>query len=237
MLVSAIITAVRYKLLETTASFWSDAELIVHINACLRDLWRAMSDDQQDYFFTVTPDSGVGSVTMEANTGTLTGVPAGVAKVLGIEPVSQSTYPNMNFFPKRFTHPDMIAARNIPADDPGSVGKVFYAVTGAGGPIAAPTIYIGPKVTSQVYVRLVYVPILSVVSSSDANPIPGESDDGIIAYTIAHALSKEREDRTPDPNWLAKYATEKTNILTFATPRQDDEPDVAEGVHDLFIDG
>ncbi len=51
---------------------------------------------------------------------------------------------------------------------------------------------------------------------------------------IAHALAKERPDRKPDPDWLALYATEKTNIEVFVTPRQEDEPDVAEGVHEMF---
>lgn len=232
-LISAIVTGVRYKLLETTASFWTDAELITHANDAVKDLWRAISDVHEDYFWTVTSDS-VSPVTMAASTLALTNVPAGVAKVLGIEPVSQSSYPSMNFFPRRFTHPDMIAARNASAGDPGSAGKTYYSITGAGAPIAAPTIYAAPMVTSAVLLRLTYVPVAATLISSDANPIPGESDTAIKNYVIAHALAKERPDRKPDPDWLALYATEKTNILVFVKPRQEDEPEVAEGVHDMF---
>lgn len=236
MLISAIITAVRYKLLETTASFWSDAELIVHANAAVRDLWRAVSDKHQDYFFTVTSDT-VTPVTMAASTGTLSNVPAGVAKVLGIEPVSQSSYPRMNFFPRKFNHPDMIAARNVDDQDPQSAGPIFYSITGAGAPIAAPTIYVGPKISSAVTLRLTYVPVCSTLAASDANPIPGESDTAIINYVIAHALAKERPDRKPDPDWLELYATEKTNVEVFVTPRQEDEPEIVEGVHESYMDG
>lgn len=234
-LISAIITGARYKLLETTASFWTDAELITHANDAVKDLWRAISDVHQDYFWTVTSDS-VTPVTMVADTLALANVPAGVSKVLGIEPVSQATYPRMNFFPRRFTHPEMIAARNLSAQDAGQVGPCFYSITGAGAPVAAPTIYAAPRITASVYLRLTYVPVCSTLSSSDANPIPGESDTAIKNYVIAHALSKERPDRKPDPDWLALYATEKDNILVFVTPRQEDEPDVAEGVHDIFIE-
>lgn len=232
-LISAIVTGARYKLLETTASFWTDAELITHANDAVKDLWRAVSDVHQDYFWTVTSDS-VTPVTMAANTLALANVPTGVAKVLGIEPVDQASYPRMNFFPRRFTHPDMIAARNIPAADAGSIGPFYYSITGAGAPVAAPTIYAAPRINAAVYLRLTYVPVCSTLAAGDANPIPGESDTAIKNYVIAHALAKERPDRKPDPDWLALYATEKTNIVVFVTPRQEDEPDVAEGVHDHF---
>lgn len=229
MLISAILTAVRNNLLETTASFWTDAELIVIANNGVRDLWRSIQNLDEDYFFTVNE-----SVSMAANTLALSSVPAGVAKVLGIEPVTQSSYPGMNFFPKRFPHPDMIAARNQPAIDPGGAGKTYYAITGAGAPIAAPTIYAAPKVTSAVTLRLTYVPVLATLVAGDANPVPGESDAAVINYTTAYALGKQREDKSPDPNWLALYKTEKDNILVAIDPRQDDEPTVVEGVHDLY---
>jgi hypothetical protein len=232
VLISEILTAVRDKLVETTANFWPDSELTTHANAAVRDLWRAISDTHQDYFFTTSE-----AVTFPANTATLGSVPAGVAKVLGIEPLVQSSYPNMNFFPKRFTHPDMIAARAADAVDPASAGPTFYAITGAGGPVAAPTIYAAPKVTTAVALRLTYVPVCATLTASSTNPIPGESDDALIAYVIAHALAKERGDRKPDPDWLAKYATEKQNVLKFVTPRQEDEPDVAEAVFEQFTEG
>ena len=52
-----------------------------------------------------------------------------------------------------------------------------------------------------------------------------------MAWTVAFARAKEREDRSPDPAWLAIYATEKQNILTRLTPRQTQEPEI---VGDMF---
>jgi hypothetical protein len=229
-----IIASVRDKLVEPTAVYWTDARLLEHINAARKDLWRAIQDNFQDYFFAVNE-----SVSQGTNAATLSSVPAGVAKVTMIEPVSRSTYPGLNYFPRSYDHPDMIAARASDAVDPTQAGRVFYAITGAGAPVAAPTIYVAPKFTSAVALRLVYIPVLAnlTIGADQENDVPGESDDAIIAFVIAHALAREREDRKPDPDWLAKYATEKTNILTALTPRQNDEPDVAEALFESWTDG
>lgn len=231
--VPELITQVRDKLLESTESFFADSVLLHHINSAIADLWRAISDNFQDYFFEID------DVTMAASTGTLSSVPTNVAKVLGIEPANMQTYPGLKFFPKPYNSAEFQAARAQSSVDPNSGHVIFYAITGAGGPVAAPTIYVAPTLTSAVALKLIHTPTTPKLTNAvgQENPIPGESDDAIIAYTVAHALAKEREDKTPHPDWLAKYATEKANILTFLTPRQNDEPDVAEGVHELFIDG
>lgn len=231
--IPTLITRARRKLLESTASFWTDDELLEHANDAISDLWRAICDNHQDYFFEVD------DVTMAASTGTLSSVPTNVAKVLGIEPADMSTYPGLKFFPKAYNSAEFQAARAQSAVDPNTGHTIFYAVTGAGGPVGAPTIYVAPKVTSAVSLKLTHTPTTPKLTNAvgQENPIPGESDAAIVAYMIAHGLAKERDDKTPHPDWLAKYGTEKTNILTFLTPRQNDEPDVAEGVHELWIDG
>jgi hypothetical protein len=229
-----IINDCRAKLVETTASFWTDAELLRLVNAGIADLWRAISDNFQDYFFTVNE-----SVTHVAGSRTLTGVPSGVAKVLTIEPVTRSSYPSLNYFPRPYNSPEMSNARARDAIDPGQAGPCYYAITGAGAPIAAPTIYVEPRVSVTVPIRLAYTPTTPklTVAVGQANPVPGESDQALIDYVMAHALAKEREDRKPDPDWLSLYGTEKQNILTFCTPRQNDEPDVAEAIFEQFTDG
>jgi hypothetical protein len=47
---------------------------------------------------------------------------------------------------------------------------------------------------------------------------------------MAWARAKEREDRSPDPEWLASYATEKSNLIVSATPRQEDEAKVVDAI-------
>jgi hypothetical protein len=227
-----LLTAARDKLLESTENFWTDAELLRHLNFGIKDLWRAISDNQQDYFFTTAT-----GITMAASTSTLSGLPTDVAKVLGIEPVTMESYPALKFFPRKYNAPDMQAQRALPAQDPTSTGPIFYAVTGAGAPIGAPTIYVAPIVSSAVPLRLMYTPTTPTIVAANANPVPGESDDALVAWIVAHALGREREDRKPDPDWLSKYANEKKNILTFLAPRQEDEPDYAEAIFELWTEG
>jgi hypothetical protein len=227
-----IIGQARKTLVEGTAFYWTDAELLIHLNLGIKDLWRAISDNFQDYFFAVSE-----AVTFAANATTLSNVPANVAKVASIEPVDQEAYPSMKFFPRAFNSADAQTARAQAASDPSQLGPVFYSLTGAGAPVGAPTIYAAPKTSATVSLRMSYTPTTPTIVAADANPVPGESDDALIAWVIAHGLAREREDRKPDPDWIAKYSTEKQNILTFLSPRQNDEPDVAEGVHEPWING
>jgi hypothetical protein len=90
-------------------------------------------------------------------------------------------------------------------------------------------------VNTAISLRFVYVPILAAVAAAGSNPIPGESDNALIAWCIAYARAKEREDRSPDPNWLAVYSTEKTNLLVRLTPRQTQEPEVVEDFFEGYL--
>lgn len=224
-----IVDAARKTLLETTANFWTDAELLEHVNAGISDLWRAFCDNYQDYFFQKDE-----TVVMAAAALQLSNLPTNVAKVQGIEPVDRASYPTLSFWPRPYSHPDASNARAAQAVDPSQAGKVYYSITGAGGPIAAPVIYVAPRVSSSVTLRLIYTPSIPFIALGDNNPVPGQSDRALVNYTIAHGLAKEREDRKPDPDFLALYSTEKTNITTFVTPRQEDEPDVVEAMFEPY---
>jgi hypothetical protein len=227
-----LLAATRRKLLETSAVFWTDAEIYEQISAGVKDLWRAIANQHQDYFW--AQDA---TISFAADATTIT-APASCTIVLGLEPADPASYPSMHFFPTRYTDPKMTSARSASASDPGSYGTGYYAITGKGAPGGSgPTIHVAPRVSSAVLLRLIYVPTCVVFSASTAsteNPIPGESDQAIVNYAVAYALCKEREDGSPDPGWLALYATEKESILTFTAPRQDDEPDVAEAVFEPY---
>lgn len=234
MLASALIGHVRVHLVEPTPFYWTDAELLVHLNLGVKDLWRAISDNFQDYFFAVNE-----GVSLEAGDLTLTNVPANVAKVIGIEPLTGGEQA-LVFVPRSYTHHDMAIARLGGGSDPQGVSTIYYAMTGAGAPVGAPTIHVAPRLSARLGLRLVYlptVPALTLTPTDSPNPVPGESDDALICWTVAHGLAREREDRRPDPDWLVKYGNEKTNILTFLTPRQNDEPDVVEGLFEPWTAG
>lgn len=229
-LLSSLETQARRYLLETTASFWSSAELIDIINKGIKDLWRAILDLHQEHFLT----NDVTNVSISASTGQFANVPTDVFRVHLIEPKDTSSngaYRRLQFVPRDYNSPDFIAARSLGDVDASQDNVIFYCVTQAGAPVGAPTILIAPTLTTALAagsLRFVYVPVLAAKAAGDDNPIPGESDDALIAWTVSHALAKEREDRIPDPAWLAKYATEKQNILTSLTPRQTQEPDFVE---------
>lgn len=227
-----IVDEARKTLLESTASFWTDAELLAHVNNGIADLWRAFADNYQDYWFAKDE-----TILMAANAAVLSSsgtFPTNVAKVQAIEPLDRDSYPQLNFFPRAYASVDASNARAAQAVDPSQAGKIYYSITGAGGPIGAPTIYVAPRVSSQVTLRLIYTPSIPKIALADANPVPGESDRALINYVIAQGLAKEREDRKPDPDFLVLYATEKSNLTTFVAPRQEDEPQVVEALFERY---
>jgi hypothetical protein len=235
-LLSALETQVRRHLMETTAGFWTSSELIDIMNQGIKDLWGAAIDLHQEHWFT----NDATNVSMAADTATLSGVPTDVFRVLLIEPrvvTSGTTGRDIHFVAKDYNSRQAIIARSMSAIDANVLGGgiIYYSTTQAGAPVGAPTIYVAPQVTAALSLRLVYIPIQAAVASSGNNPIPGESDNALIAWTVAYARSKERDDRSPDPNWLAVYGTEKQNILTRLTPRDESEPEIVEGMFEGII--
>jgi hypothetical protein len=225
-LISSIITQTRAQLLEPTARYWTDDQLLAYINNGIKDLWRRINDLYMDYFVTVD----ITNVTLAANSSTLSGVPADVFRIVSIEPrVLGESNPNKGviFKPRAYQDPDMAAARAAGARAPNNT-IIFYTVQNAGGPVGAPTIRIAPQITSAMDLTLVYNQVLAAVTAGSNNPIPGESDNALIAWTVAYALSRQRDDGAPDPEWLAIYGTEKTNLVQQLTPRQIQEPSVAD---------
>jgi hypothetical protein len=227
--IATIVSSARVHLIETTAGFWTDAELVEHAIAGIKDLWGVINDNFQNYFLTIDETN----VSLPANTFAVTGVPADVFRVHAIEPRSLSAAVNCVFAHRDYTHADFLSARAMDAIDPAGA-LLFWDIINAGAPVAAPSIYVAPKVTSALTLRLVYVPTLATLTSASNNPIPGESDNAIKAWIVAYARAKEREDRAPDDGWLAIYATEKTNLLVRLTPRQVADDQVAEAVFEAY---
>lgn len=230
-LVSAIVTQVRDHLIETTARFWTDDELVRLINLGCKDLWKGINDLYQDHFLTIDATN----VSFPANSDSLTGVPADVGRIHKLEVRDLASAPAaIKFTPTKWNKPEFESARREQAADPSLLLEIMYAIVSAGAPVAAPVIYCAPRVTSALPLRLAYVPTLAAVTVSDNIPIPGEADMAVIAWTVAYARAKEREDRSPDPEWLAIYGTEKQGLLTSLTPRQAEEDEFAEAMFEGY---
>ena len=222
---SDIETRARRHLNEATASYWSSDELIDHINDGIKDLWKRIVDLHQEHFLTVD----ITNVSLAASTKTLTGVPADTFRIYNIErrDLTDSASEGLIFVPKEYNHLDFQWARSLDDQDPAGT-VVFYAVHGTGAPTGAPTVRVAPTLNAAVNLALHYIPVQADVAAGGNNPIPGESDAALIAYCVAHARAKEREDRSPDPEWLAEYKTLKDNLLEVLTPRQEQDLETVE---------
>lgn len=217
----------------TGGIFWTDAELLDHIINGAKDLWAAFLDLYGDHYITVDTTN----VSLAASATQLTGVPADCFRVNLIEPrdlSNASNGRNVMFVPRPYNHPAFMAGRTQAAFDPTTGGIVYYDVTGVGSPNGAPVILTAPQLSQALNLRFVYNPTLAALTISSNNPIAGESDKALVAYGVAFARAKEREDRSPDPGWIAVYATEKQAVLTRSTPRQDQEPQVVDGLFDDY---
>src|SRR3990167_7131277 len=151
---SAIETVVRRDLKETSAGFWSQAELLQHMVDGVKNLWGAIVDLNGEHYLTVDESN----VSLAANSTSLTGVPADCFRVHLIEPrdtTSSGSAPHTLFIPKDYNHPDFINARAMTAQDPGAGLRVYYHVTGAGAPVAAPTIRVAPQLSTALNLRFV----------------------------------------------------------------------------------
>ncbi len=214
---------VRNRLIETTPKFWSSAELQeIEING-IKDLWRDIVDLKQEHYLTINNSD----VSFPSNSNQLVGVPNDVHKIYLIE--ARDTTQNSNnvglqFLPLDYNDGKFRAARSSAAIDPVS-STIWYSISSQGAPVNAPTIICAPKVNSSVNISFCYIPTLKELTSNSPIPIPGEANNAIVAWTVAFARAKEREDRSPDPNWLATYATEKQHLLQSLGLRQYQEPE------------
>lgn len=230
--ITDLLTQVRRQLNEATPRFWSDAELTDIMRLGAVDLWGAILDLHQDHYLAINETD----VVLRANDTKLSGVPTDCFRIQAIEPrdiTSTGTGHAVLFLPRKYKDNDFTVARTQDAQDPASGMQIYYEITGVGAPDGAPTIVTAPRVSADLPVRLVYNPTLpwkagASAGDGDVNPIPGESDHALKAWTIAFARAKETDGNQPDAGWLGIYATEKQTILTRLTPREEQEPEVVE---------
>lgn len=229
-LVKNLIPIIRDRLIEseTTGEFWSDNELINLEILGIKDLWRSIADLKQEHFLTIDTEH----VTMEANMSTLSGIPPDVHKIYMIEPRDLSINGNNHgllFKPLEYNNNLFQLARSQQAIEPQN-DTIFYALRGHGSPAGLTAIDVAPKVSGQVRIAFTYVPTLPLMNGNSKIPIPGEADSALIAWTVAYARAKEREDRSPDPAWISVYSTEKANLLQSLGLRQYQEPSVVDAL-------
>jgi hypothetical protein len=231
-----LITSARDHLLEQQPRFWTNDEMVRYATNGAKDLWGALIDLGQEHFFV----DDVSNVSIQPNSDVLAGIPDNLFRIIILEPRDMSaTNParSVKLIPRKYNSDDFIAARSrtlstsLADQSSTSLITIFYDMVNEGPPVNKTVVKVGPQITDTLLLRAVYVPSIAALTPESLNPIPGESDNALIAYIVAFARAKEREDRSPDPNWLTIYKTEKDHIMTRLTPRQVQEPEVVE---DLF---
>ncbi len=230
-LISGLIYTVRSQLKEPIPSFWNDQELLDHLNNGARDLWRMIVDLYEHHFLTV-----IDTPYIDAGASVIYQLPEDVHRVVLIEPRVVGTgtaNPGLIFKPLPYTDPRFLNARGMAAQDPRDT-VCYYTPYGEGGPVNPPTIKIAPTFTSAVNLTLAYNHTLPRFDEDDRNPIPGEADNALVAWCLAFARAKEREDNRPDPGWLAIYQTEKRNLQQQLAPRQSQEPQFVLGMFEGY---
>lgn len=223
---TTLVGRVRTNLIEATPAFWTDAMILAELNDGMWDLQKAINALYQDYYFT----TDVTNVSIAANGVTVTGVPADVMVVRGLEPRVPASYPGLEFVFKPYNSAAFMQARGLTAQDPTQLSQILVAITGAAGPVGPATIHVAPAPLTAIPLRLTYIPNIPTKAEADNNPIPGQSDKALIAYATSYCRARIREDQSPDPDWLALYATEKQNLLTALAPRQEQDDQVAEAL-------
>ncbi len=212
-------------------NFWTDDELFGYAKRGTADLWEAVIDLHHEHFLTLNATD----VSLASSANQLTGVPLDTFRVYDIQATSATT--GCLFVPRAVNSREFKAAyaQGVQAPVAPSSGIiVYYCLTGAGAPNSSPIVRTAPSLTAAVPLNFWYVPTLGLAQyalTTATNPIPGESDQALIDWIIAYMRAKEREDRTPDPAWIALYASEKQNLLASLTPRQEME---AEHVESIF---
>ncbi len=225
-------TIIRGHLRETTPRYWTSQELTNLMILGVHDLWRSVNDLKLNHFCTVDTTN----VSLAASATSLTGVPADCVRVHMLEPRDMTALATSKliFTPLPYNDVKFQSARGLDALDPSNGGIIYWTQMGAGGPISAPTVVTAPKTTTAVDLAFTYVPVLGTLTNASTNPIPGESDNALVCWTVAYARAKENDASSPDPIWLKLYATEKQNILNSLAPRQDQEPTTVNALFEAY---
>lgn len=228
--IASLISQIRVALVEPVARFWSDQELVDIMNLGAKDLWGMELDLHQDHWFKITTDT-----ILRANETEISGIPEDCFRIQLLEAAdtTQATGRRPVLFVRRkYKSPEFAYARSLSAQQATDTGMIiYYQAVGEGAPTGPPKIVTAPKLAADLRVRLQYTPTIPAIELGGTNPIPGESDNALKAWTIAFARAKETEGRIPDAGWLGIYKTEKENMRVRMTPRDEHEPDV---VDDLF---
>lgn len=194
---SELRTAVRDNVDESTAAFWTDAQILRYLNRAKDRVWlevRKLKDD----FFMETRSSTDGSLTIlgDSYAASSFAIVAGTRDYtlppdfveMKLVEVITSSYEQIRFVHADLAHPDMRAALEIV--DNQNPGYFLYDI------IAARTMRIAPKSNTALDLRISYVQIIPDLSGEGSElTLPHPLYLAVEQYATAAAL---KQDRNPD---------------------------------------
>lgn len=188
-------TAIRDNLDESTASFWTNAQLLRFINRAKDRVWTEVRKLKDDYFL-VQRASTDGSVTIlgatyatssfaiVAGTRNYT-LPPDFSEMKLIE-VTTANYETVRFLYRDLAHPEMRAAREITDQQ---TPDVFYFDI-----IGERTLAIAPLSNTALDLRLSYIPIIGDLSlDADELEMPYPLWMAVEAFATSSALKMDRD--------------------------------------------
>ena len=202
-------TSVRDRLDESTASFWTNAQLDRYINRAKDRVWNRVKALKEDYF-SISRSSTDGSLTilgetyaassfaLVAGTRSYT-LPPDFSEMKLIEVIT-SNYEDTRFIYRDLAHPDMRAMLEV--TDNQTPTQFLFDI------IAERTMIIAPKSDTALDLRITYVQVFpDMTTSSDELTMPHPLYLSVEEYATMFAL---RQDRSPD---AAMYESSGDKII------------------------
>ena len=190
---------VRDQLDESSASFWTDAQLNRYINRAKDRVWNRLKA-ANEYYCTVTRTSNDGALTIQGESYTASAfrIVAGTSDyvlppdldTLSIIECITSGYEDLTFTRIDINDPEFRAARSL-TDNQTPGGEIFFDIINE-----PPSMRIVPKLSTTLDLRITYVATLADLSSdTDRLTLPNPLYLAVCDYATMFAL---RQDRSPD---------------------------------------
>ena len=221
-------TATRDLLDESTASFWSNAQLTRYINRAKDRVWNRVKALNDDYFI-VTRSSTDGSLTILGETYAASSfqiiastrdytLPPDFSEIKLVEVIT-ANYEDVRFVYRDLSHPEMRALLEI--TDNQTPSSFVFDILGER------TMRIAPMSNTTLDLRLTYVQAFADLSSdTDTLTMPHPLYLAVEHYATSFAL---RQDRSPDAESYEKSADKIIAEMFGAHHRQTQDVETATG--------
>jgi len=190
---------VRDQLDESSASFWTDAQLLRYLNRAQSRVWNRLKA-ANEYYCTVTRTSNDGALTIQGESYTASAfrivagtsdyvLPPDFDQMSTIEVITLG-YEELSITRLDINDPEFRGARSL-VDNQSPSGEIYFDIVGEPA-----SMRIAPKSDTTLDLRITYVQTLADMSAdTDRLMLPNPLYIAVADYATMYAL---RQDRSPD---------------------------------------